>query len=89
MTNWQETVLKPGQKWSLPIETLSETLSDFVKIAPISDEKYEKKIINWSSSADHKLLEFDNSLFIQVSPRYGMFLTKYQSFLLIIILSRF
>jgi hypothetical protein len=57
--------LAPGKKWFLPMQALCEAMSDYVKIAPVSDETYEKKIINWSSIATQKLLEFDDKYFIQ------------------------
>ncbi len=44
---------------------MSDAMSDYIKIAPVSEEGFEKKIINWKSIASQKLLEFDDKYFIQ------------------------
>ncbi|CAF0704730.1 unnamed protein product [Brachionus calyciflorus] len=66
-TKWNDIVIPSCGKWSLPIELISQNFTDYVKISPIQErESFEKLSINWHSSADHKLLEFDNHIFIQV-----------------------
>ena len=68
-TNWEHTIVKPGKKWCVPLETVSQTQSNYIKITPIinnGEEKFEQQVINWNSSASHKLLSFNDRIFIQV-----------------------
>lgn len=66
---WGETVIAPGKKWHLPMQALSEGLSDYVKIAPVlsndSSVVLDKQIVNWNSLVVNKLLDFDGKYFIQ------------------------
>jgi hypothetical protein len=72
VSKWGEDKIGPGRKWYLPVQTISDALSDFIKIGPLpNDEKeslmYEKQVVNWASiESAHKILEFDSKYFIQV-----------------------
>ena len=66
-SNWAHSLIKPGQKWCVPLDTVSQSKSSYVKICPVMDgSTFDKQIINWTSSASHKLLSFDERYFIQV-----------------------
>jgi hypothetical protein len=68
-SNWAHYTLKPGQKWCIPVDSVCQTQSNYIKVSPIInkiDVKFEKQVVNWSSSASHKLLSFDERIFIQV-----------------------
>ena len=68
-SNWEHSLIRPGKKWCVPLDTVSQTKSSYIKIRPVIEKSnftLEKQIINWASSAPHKLLSFDERYFIQV-----------------------
>lgn len=68
-SDWAQYLVKPGQKWCVPLDSVCQTQSNYIKISPVIDKldaKFEKQIINWSSAASHKLLSFDERVFVQV-----------------------
>ena len=53
----------------MPLDTVCQTQSNYIKISPLIDKldtKFEKQVINWSSAASHKLLNFEERAFVQV-----------------------
>ncbi len=71
--HWADDVIRSGKKWCLPLTTLQQNKVDFFRICPLpadaeqSSKTPEMQIINWHSTALHKLLSFNmNKLFIQV-----------------------
>jgi hypothetical protein len=55
--------------WHLPLEIITLTQTDLLKITPIvenSTEVYEKQIINWNSNKSNELLSFNDKIFIEV-----------------------
>ena len=66
-SKFKQAIIKPGDRWSIPLDTVSQTNKNFVNVSPIlnSDENFEQQVINWTSPASHKLLSFKQKYFIQ------------------------
>ena len=68
-SSWGNNVIKSGKMWHLPLEIITLTQTDLLKITPIvenSTEVYEKQIINWNSNKSNELLSFNDKIFIEV-----------------------
>ena len=66
---WGIIVFKSGNMCHLPLEVITLTQTDLLKITPIvenSTEVYEKQIINWNSNKSNELLSFNDKIFIEV-----------------------